>query len=97
MENRSGEGVFSRSRTSGTSPSGPGGRTRGRLDLLVQGEWVHAGDVREVPGEPGVYAGAGRPVTGAACEPAGAREAELNVFGRAGTVALRSRRTLELD
>ncbi|MGA5039437.1 maleylpyruvate isomerase family mycothiol-dependent enzyme [Streptomyces capoamus] len=36
-------------------------RGDGRLDLLALGEWVHAGDVREVLGEPGAYAGAGLP------------------------------------
>ncbi|MFJ4523149.1 maleylpyruvate isomerase family mycothiol-dependent enzyme [Streptomyces sp. NPDC088810] len=114
-------------------------RWDGRLDVLALGEWVHAGDVREVFGEPGAYAGAGlpdaltllarvtrekehvplhadlddvdeplrfgarvadspparyigdaatlvrlyagRPVTGAAYELAGAGEAELNIFG----------------
>ncbi|MEU1461207.1 maleylpyruvate isomerase family mycothiol-dependent enzyme [Streptomyces sp. NPDC005727] len=33
----------------------------GALDVLALGEWVHAGDVREVLGEPGAYAGAGLP------------------------------------
>ncbi|QTD99279.1 maleylpyruvate isomerase family mycothiol-dependent enzyme [Streptomyces cyanogenus] len=36
-------------------------RWDGRLDMLALGEWVHAGDVREVLGEPGAYAGAGLP------------------------------------
>ncbi|MBQ1089104.1 maleylpyruvate isomerase family mycothiol-dependent enzyme [Streptomyces sp. B93] len=36
-------------------------RTRGRLDALALGEWVHAGDVREALGEPGAYAGPGLP------------------------------------
>ncbi|GHG69165.1 hypothetical protein GCM10018980_63130 [Streptomyces capoamus] len=36
-------------------------RGDGRLDILALGEWVHAGDVREVLGEPGAYAGAGLP------------------------------------
>ncbi|MGI5455796.1 maleylpyruvate isomerase family mycothiol-dependent enzyme [Streptomyces sp. CA-249302] len=31
----------------------------GRLDLVALGEWVHAGDVREVLGEPGAYGGPG--------------------------------------
>ncbi|MER8006032.1 maleylpyruvate isomerase family mycothiol-dependent enzyme [Streptomyces sp. NPDC094149] len=31
----------------------------GILDMVALGEWVHAGDVREVWGEPGAYAGAG--------------------------------------
>jgi uncharacterized protein (TIGR03083 family) len=31
----------------------------GVLDMVALGEWVHAGDVREVFGEPGAYAGAG--------------------------------------
>ncbi|MFF7975319.1 maleylpyruvate isomerase family mycothiol-dependent enzyme [Streptomyces sp. NPDC007905] len=33
----------------------------GALDMIALGEWVHAGDVREVLGEPGAYAGAGLP------------------------------------
>ncbi|MCT9078171.1 maleylpyruvate isomerase family mycothiol-dependent enzyme [Streptomyces fulvoviolaceus] len=33
----------------------------GSLDALALGEWVHAGDVRDVLGEPGAYAGAGLP------------------------------------
>ncbi|MGV9418395.1 maleylpyruvate isomerase family mycothiol-dependent enzyme [Streptomyces sp. NPDC003674] len=33
----------------------------GVLDMVALGEWVHAGDVREVLGEPGAYAGAGLP------------------------------------
>ncbi|WP_189186185.1 maleylpyruvate isomerase family mycothiol-dependent enzyme [Streptomyces albiflavescens] len=33
----------------------------GVLDPVALGEWVHAGDVREVFGEPGVYAGDGLP------------------------------------
>ncbi|MGW6902877.1 maleylpyruvate isomerase family mycothiol-dependent enzyme [Streptomyces sp. NPDC054940] len=33
----------------------------GTLDGIALGEWVHAGDVREVLGEPGAYAGAGLP------------------------------------
>ena len=33
----------------------------GVLDMVALGEWVHAGDVREVFGEPGAYAGAGLP------------------------------------
>ncbi|WP_250399689.1 maleylpyruvate isomerase family mycothiol-dependent enzyme [Streptomyces cellostaticus] len=33
----------------------------GVLDVIALGEWVHAGDVREVLGEPGAYAGAGLP------------------------------------
>ncbi|WP_367322299.1 maleylpyruvate isomerase family mycothiol-dependent enzyme [Streptomyces sp. HUAS ZL42] len=33
----------------------------GVLDMIALGEWVHAGDVREVLGEPGAYAGAGLP------------------------------------
>ena len=33
----------------------------GILDMVALGEWVHAGDVREVWGEPGAYAGAGLP------------------------------------
>ncbi|MFF5534242.1 maleylpyruvate isomerase family mycothiol-dependent enzyme [Streptomyces cinerochromogenes] len=36
-------------------------RGDGRLDMLALGEWVHAGDVREVLGEPGAYAGAALP------------------------------------
>ncbi|MFG2604072.1 maleylpyruvate isomerase family mycothiol-dependent enzyme [Streptomyces sp. NPDC048514] len=111
----------------------------GVLDAIALGEWVHAGDVRDVLGEPGAYAGAalpdaltllaritrekrhlplhadiddldeplvlgalaagapparyigdaatlvrlyaGRPLDGAGYELAGAREAELNIFG----------------
>jgi uncharacterized protein (TIGR03083 family) len=33
----------------------------GVLDRIALGEWVHAGDVREVFAEPGAYAGAGLP------------------------------------
>ncbi|MFJ6086424.1 maleylpyruvate isomerase family mycothiol-dependent enzyme [Streptomyces sp. NPDC092369] len=33
----------------------------GVLDMIALGEWVHAGDVREVLGAPGAYAGAGLP------------------------------------
>ncbi|MEV5338404.1 maleylpyruvate isomerase family mycothiol-dependent enzyme [Streptomyces sp. NPDC052676] len=33
----------------------------GALDGLALGEWVHAGDVRDVLGEPGAYGGAGLP------------------------------------
>ncbi|GHH30716.1 maleylpyruvate isomerase family mycothiol-dependent enzyme [Streptomyces lanatus] len=33
----------------------------GALDGVALGEWVHAGDVREVLGAPGAYAGAGLP------------------------------------
>jgi len=33
----------------------------GVLDMVALGEWVHAGDVREVWGEPGAYADAGLP------------------------------------
>ncbi|MFF6982196.1 maleylpyruvate isomerase family mycothiol-dependent enzyme [Streptomyces sp. NPDC008343] len=33
----------------------------GALDGIALGEWVHAGDVRDVLGEPGAYAGAGLP------------------------------------
>ncbi|MCI3272218.1 maleylpyruvate isomerase family mycothiol-dependent enzyme [Streptomyces cylindrosporus] len=33
----------------------------GVLDMVALGEWVHAGDVRDVWGEPGAYAGAGLP------------------------------------
>lgn len=34
-------------------------RAGGALDGIALGEWVHAGDVREVLGAPGAYAGAG--------------------------------------
>ncbi|MFF5478941.1 maleylpyruvate isomerase family mycothiol-dependent enzyme [Streptomyces sp. NPDC012935] len=34
----------------------------GALDGIALGEWVHAGDVRDVLGEPGAYAGAGLPL-----------------------------------
>jgi uncharacterized protein (TIGR03083 family) len=33
-------------------------KTRGSLDVIAFGEWVHAGDVREAWGEPGAYGGA---------------------------------------
>ncbi|MEU2929939.1 maleylpyruvate isomerase family mycothiol-dependent enzyme [Streptomyces sp. NPDC007251] len=33
----------------------------GALDMIALGEWVHAGDVRDVLGAPGAYAGAGLP------------------------------------
>ncbi|MEU9475626.1 maleylpyruvate isomerase family mycothiol-dependent enzyme [Streptomyces sp. NPDC048191] len=33
----------------------------GVLDMIALGEWVHAGDVRDVFGAPGAYAGAGLP------------------------------------
>ncbi|HEY8980727.1 MAG TPA: maleylpyruvate isomerase family mycothiol-dependent enzyme [Streptomyces sp.] len=33
----------------------------GTLDLAALGEWIHAGDVREVWGEPGAYAGPALP------------------------------------
>jgi uncharacterized protein (TIGR03083 family) len=33
----------------------------GVLDMMALGEWVHAGDVRDVFGAPGAYAGAGLP------------------------------------
>ncbi|WP_328781963.1 maleylpyruvate isomerase family mycothiol-dependent enzyme [Streptomyces canus] len=33
----------------------------GVLDIIALGEWVHAGDVRDVLGEPGAYAGPGLP------------------------------------
>jgi uncharacterized protein (TIGR03083 family) len=36
-------------------------RAGGVLDMIALGEWVHAGDVREVFGAPGAYAGAGLP------------------------------------
>ncbi|MFC5220823.1 maleylpyruvate isomerase family mycothiol-dependent enzyme [Streptomyces coerulescens] len=36
-------------------------RAGGALDGIALGEWVHAGDVREVLGAPGAYAGAGLP------------------------------------
>ncbi|MGW4563489.1 maleylpyruvate isomerase family mycothiol-dependent enzyme [Streptomyces sp. NPDC004561] len=36
-------------------------RSDGVLDMIALGEWVHAGDVREVLAEPGAYAGAGLP------------------------------------
>lgn len=37
------------------------GRAGGSLDGVELGEWVHAGDVRDVLGVPGAYAGAGLP------------------------------------
>jgi uncharacterized protein (TIGR03083 family) len=37
-------------------------KTRGRLDVLPLGEWVHAGDVREALGEPGAYGGESLPI-----------------------------------
>lgn len=36
-------------------------KTGGLLDRVALGEWVHAGDARDVWGEPGAYAGAGLP------------------------------------
>ncbi|KAB1988513.1 maleylpyruvate isomerase family mycothiol-dependent enzyme [Streptomyces triticiradicis] len=36
-------------------------RTRGAVDAVALGEWIHAGDVREAFGEPGAYEGAGLP------------------------------------
>lgn len=36
-------------------------RAGGVLDMIALGEWVHAGDVREVLGEPRAYAGAALP------------------------------------
>ncbi|MEU9170801.1 maleylpyruvate isomerase family mycothiol-dependent enzyme [Streptomyces sp. NPDC048420] len=46
----------------GMTEAGPAiARTSGVLDLIALGEWVHAGDVREVFGEPGAYEGAGLP------------------------------------
>ncbi|MFB7245898.1 maleylpyruvate isomerase family mycothiol-dependent enzyme [Streptomyces populi] len=36
-------------------------RTRGAVDAVALGEWIHAGDVREAFGEPGAYAGPGLP------------------------------------
>ncbi|MCC5479920.1 maleylpyruvate isomerase family mycothiol-dependent enzyme [Streptomyces barringtoniae] len=36
-------------------------RAGGVLDMIALGEWVHAGDVREVFDAPGAYAGAGLP------------------------------------
>ncbi|KAB1147288.1 maleylpyruvate isomerase family mycothiol-dependent enzyme [Streptomyces luteolifulvus] len=46
----------------GMSEAGPViAKAGGVLDMIALGEWVHAGDVREVLGEPGAYAGAGLP------------------------------------
>ncbi|MGW3095477.1 maleylpyruvate isomerase family mycothiol-dependent enzyme [Streptomyces sp. NPDC001102] len=46
----------------GMTEAGPAiARAGGILDMVALGEWVHAGDVREVWGEPGAYAGAGLP------------------------------------
>ncbi|MFF1694808.1 maleylpyruvate isomerase family mycothiol-dependent enzyme [Streptomyces sp. NPDC058257] len=36
-------------------------RSKGRLDGVALGEWVHAGDVREAWGRPGAYGGPGLP------------------------------------
>lgn len=42
----------------GMTEAGPAiARAGGVLDAVALGEWVHAGDVREVFGEPGAYAG----------------------------------------
>ncbi|MET8982930.1 maleylpyruvate isomerase family mycothiol-dependent enzyme [Streptomyces sp. NPDC004539] len=42
----------------GMTEAGPAiAASDGRLDLVALGEWVHAGDVREVWDEPGAYAG----------------------------------------
>ncbi|WP_458244467.1 maleylpyruvate isomerase family mycothiol-dependent enzyme [Streptomyces sp. MAI_2237] len=46
----------------GMTEAGPAiAEAGGILDMVALGEWVHAGDVREVWGEPGAYAGAGLP------------------------------------
>ncbi|MFE0254620.1 maleylpyruvate isomerase family mycothiol-dependent enzyme [Streptomyces sp. NPDC059010] len=46
----------------GMTEAGPAiAKAGGALDGIALGEWVHAGDVREVLGEPGAYAGAGLP------------------------------------
>ncbi|MEU9390647.1 maleylpyruvate isomerase family mycothiol-dependent enzyme [Streptomyces sp. NPDC048324] len=46
----------------GMTEAGPAiAKAGGILDMVALGEWVHAGDVREVWGEPGAYAGAGLP------------------------------------
>ena len=46
----------------GMTEAGPAiARTRGVLDAVALGEWIHAGDVREAFGEPGAYEGEGLP------------------------------------
>ncbi|MFF8536726.1 maleylpyruvate isomerase family mycothiol-dependent enzyme [Streptomyces sp. SAS_267] len=46
----------------GMTEAGPAiARTRGALDAVALGEWIHAGDVREAFGEPGAYEGEGLP------------------------------------
>ncbi|MGW4434243.1 maleylpyruvate isomerase family mycothiol-dependent enzyme [Streptomyces sp. NPDC004596] len=46
----------------GMTEAGPSiAKAGGALDMVALGEWVHAGDVREVLGEPGAYAGPGLP------------------------------------
>ncbi|MEY2247742.1 maleylpyruvate isomerase family mycothiol-dependent enzyme [Streptomyces sp. BF23-18] len=46
----------------GMTEAGPAiARTRGALDAVALGEWIHAGDVREALGEPGAYEGEGLP------------------------------------
>lgn len=46
----------------GMTEAGPAiARTRGMLDAVALGEWIHAGDVREAFGEPGAYEGEGLP------------------------------------
>ncbi|WP_327717809.1 maleylpyruvate isomerase family mycothiol-dependent enzyme [Streptomyces sp. NBC_00490] len=46
----------------GMTEAGPAiAKAGGVLDLVAVGEWVHGGDVRDVLGEPGAYAGPGLP------------------------------------
>ncbi|MET7566994.1 maleylpyruvate isomerase family mycothiol-dependent enzyme [Streptomyces sp. NPDC005492] len=46
----------------GMTEAGPAiARAGGVLDAVALGEWVHAGDVRDVLGEPGAYGGEGLP------------------------------------
>jgi uncharacterized protein (TIGR03083 family) len=46
----------------GMTEAGPAiAKAGGVLDMVAVGEWVHGGDVRDVLGEPGAYAGPGLP------------------------------------
>lgn len=46
----------------GMTEGGPAiAKAGGVLDIVALGEWVHGGDVRDVLGEPGAYAGPGLP------------------------------------
>ncbi|RII11684.1 hypothetical protein DSC45_27625 [Streptomyces sp. YIM 130001] len=64
----------------GTTETGPIlARTRGRLDVIALGEWIHGGDVREALGRPGAYGGDGLPL---------ALKLASDVSRRRGTVAV---------